>query len=254
VTDALETLYNGRSRRAARFRYGLIAFDAATVVFFIVTAPLAPTTAILVAEAVIGLLIAVDVAVRLWIAPDRWKALRQPYTLADLIVLASLVLAPLIGTNLAFLKVLRGTRLINSYRVLRDLRRDTALFRKHEDAIVAGVNLFVFVFVSASVVFVLQFDRATGHAGYVDALYFTVATLTTTGYGDIVPEGPGGKLLAVAMMLVGVALFIRLARAIFLPSKVHHTCPECGLNRHEQDAVHCKHCGQELRIETGGAE
>jgi voltage-gated potassium channel len=254
VTDALERLYSGRSRRATRFRYGLIAFDAATVAFFIATAPLVPTTAILAAEAVIGLLIAVDVAVRLWIAPDRWKVLRQLYTLADLIVLASLVLAPLIGTNLAFLKVLRGTRLINSYRVLRDLRRDTVLFRKHEDTIVAGVNLFVFVFVSASVVFVLQFDRATGHAGYVDALYFTVATLTTTGYGDIVPEGPGGKLLSVAMMLVGVALFIRLARAIFLPSKVHHTCPQCGLNRHDHDAVHCKHCGHDVKIETGGAD
>ncbi len=254
MKDAVEKLYNGRSRRATRFRYGLIAFDALTIVFFIATAPLAPTLATRLAEAVIGLLIATDVVVRLWIARDRWEVLRQLYTLADLVVIVSLLLDPVIGINLAFLKVLRATRLINSYRVLRDLRRDTALFREHEDAAVAGVNLFVFVFVSASIVFVLQFDRAIGHAGYVDALYFTVATLTTTGYGDIVPETPGGKLLAVTMMLVGVALFIRLARAIFLPSKVHHTCPQCGLNRHDHDAVHCKHCGGDLAIETGGAE
>ncbi|HSM20019.1 MAG TPA: ion transporter, partial [Hyphomicrobiales bacterium] len=32
------------------------------------------------------------------------------------------------------------------------------------------------------------------------------------------------------------------------------TCPHCGLNRHETDAVHCKHCGQLLKIETEGAE
>lgn len=254
MKHALEKLYGGRSRRSARFRYGLIAFDVVTIVFFIATAPLAPTNAILLAEAAIGLVILTDVALRLWIAPDRRRVLRQLYTLADLVVIASLVLAPLIGTNLAFLKVLRAMRLINSYQVLKDLRRDTALFRKHEEAAVAGVNLFVFVFVSASIVFVLQFDRATGHAGYLDALYFTVATLTTTGYGDITPSTPLGKLLAVLMMLVGVALFIRLARAIFLPSKVHHTCPQCGLNRHEHDAVHCKHCGGDLKIETGGAE
>lgn len=43
--------------------------------------------------------------------------------------------------------MLRATRSINSYRVLRDLRRDTALFREHEDAAVDGVNLLVFVFV-----------------------------------------------------------------------------------------------------------
>ena len=254
MKDAVEKLYNGRSRRATRFRYGLIAFDVVTIVFFIATAPLAPTLASRIAEALIGLLIASDVAVRLWIARDRWQVLRQLYTLADLVVIASLLLDPLIGVNLAFLKVLRATRLINSYQVLKDLRRDTALFRKHEEAAVAGVNLFVFVFVSASVVFVLQFDRATGHAGYLDALYFTVATLTTTGYGDITPTTPFGKLLAVLMMLIGVALFIRLARAMFLPSKVHHTCPQCGLNRHEVDAIHCKHCGGDLKIETGGAE
>ncbi len=150
--------------------------------------------------------------------------------------------------------MLRATRLINAYRVLRDLRRDTVLFRNHEDAVIAGVDLFVFVFVSTSSVFVLQFDRANRHVGYLDALYFTVATLTTTGYGDITPATPGGKLFAVLMMLIGVALFSRLARAIFLPNKVHHTCPQCGLNRHDHDAIHYKHCGGDLAIETDGAE
>ncbi len=89
--------------------------------------------------------------------------------------------------------------------MLRDLRRDTALFRKHEEAAIAGVNLFVFVFVSTSIELVLQYDRVSGHAGYLDALYLTVTTLTTTGYGDITLATPGGKLLAVLMMRVGVA-------------------------------------------------
>ena len=106
---------------------------------------------------------------------------------------------------------------------------------------------------TTSLVFVLAFDDQAGIAGYVDALYFTVATLTTTGFGDITMTTTGGKLLSVFIMVVGVALFVQLARAIFQPSRIKYTCPECGLNRHEPDAIHCKHCGELLKIETDGA-
>lgn len=252
MKKVIANLYTGRSRRATWFRYGLIALDTATIIFFVLTAPLEPDRSILLAEAVIGSLILADFLARLWIAPDRWRMCRQIYTLADLVVITSLVLEPLLGVNLAFLKVLRSLRLLHSYHVLRDLRRDTAFFRAHEEAVVASVNLLVFIFVSTSIVFVLQFDRGAGAASYIDALYFTVATLTTTGYGDLTMTTPAGKLLSVFMMVMGVALFFRLARAIFLPSKVRYTCPGCGLTRHETDAVHCKHCGAELKIETEG--
>lgn len=252
MKKVIANLYTGRSRRATLFRYGLIALDTATILFFVLTAPLEPDGTILLAEAVIGSLILADFLARLWIAPDRWRMCRQIYTLADLVVIASLVLEPLLGVNLAFLKVLRSLRLLHSYHVLRDLRRDTAFFRAHEEAVVAGVNLLVFIFVSTSIVFVLQFDRGEGAASYIDALYFTVATLTTTGYGDLTMTTPAGKLMSVVMMVMGVALFIRLARAIFLPAKVRYKCPGCGLIRHETDAVHCKHCGAELKIETEG--
>jgi voltage-gated potassium channel len=54
-------------------------------------------------------------------------------------------------------------------------------------------------------------------------------------------------------MVVGVALFVQLASAIIRPTKVRFKCPECGLMRHDLDAVHCKHCGETLKIETQGA-
>jgi voltage-gated potassium channel len=34
--------------------------------------------------------------------------------------------------------------------------------------------------------------------------------------------------------------------------KVRYTCPDCGLNRHDPDAVHCKHCGRTINIATEG--
>ena len=125
-------------------------------------------------------------------------------------------------------------------------------FRVHEDAILAGVNLFVFVFVTTSLVYVLRFQDEASVANYVDALYFTVATLTTTGYGDITLGSTLGKILSVFIMIFGVALFVRLAQTIFRPAKVKYECTSCGLSRHEPDAVHCKHCGELLQIDTEG--
>ncbi|MCF3974696.1 ion channel [Paracoccus sp. EGI L200073] len=245
-------LYTGQSKNARRFRYGLIGFDMVSILYFIATAAL-PATALTVAlNAGLGFVILLDLGARLWISGNPRRELARIYTLADMIVVASIILTPIFSQNLAFLRVLRGLRVIHAYHLLRDLRRESLFFRRHEDAILAGVNLFVFIFVTTSFVFVLGFDEQDGVAAYIDALYFTVATLTTTGFGDITMTTPGGKLLAVFIMVFGVALFVQLARAIFQPSKIKYKCPECGLNRHEPDAIHCKHCGEALKIETEG--
>jgi len=235
VQRTIRLLYNGHSQLAQRFRYALVTFDAATILYFIISAAFEQTTLIWALDTVLGVLILCDLVARFWISENRRQECLKLYTIADLLVVASLLL------------------LIHSYHLIRDLRRDSRFFRLHEDAILAAVNLFVFVFVMTSLVFVVAFDDTAGPAGYIDALYFTVATLTTTGFGDITMTTPGGRLLAVFIMVVGVALFVQLARAIFQPSKIRHKCPECGLNRHDPDAIHCKHCGETLKIETEGS-
>lgn len=251
---SVRLLYWGRSKNARRFRYGLIAFDAITIVYFILTAAVTQTPLLHGINVVLGFLILADLSARLWVSANPMKELRRVYTIADILVISTLLLAPLFTEQLAFLRILRGLRLIHSYHLIRDLRRESRFFRLHEDSILAAVHLFVFIFVTTSFVFVFAFDENVGPVGYIDALYFTVATLTTTGFGDITMSTPAGKLLTVFIMVVGVALFIRLARAVFQPSKVHYKCSECGLTRHEPDAVHCKHCGEPLKIETEGAE
>lgn len=253
MKDRIRLLYEGRSKRATRFRYGLLVFDAVSIVFFLATATLKLTPWLLAADAAIGLVILLDLLARLWIAPNRLRHLRQFYVIVDIVVLLSLLAAPFLGQGLAMLRLLRALRLVHSYHLLRDLRRDSLLFRQHEDTVVSAVNLLVFIFAMTALVFVLR-GQETGLGSYVDALYFTVATLTTTGFGDIAMATPQGRLLAVVIMVVGVGLFLRLARAIFSPAKVRYKCSGCGLLKHDPDAIHCKHCGAELKIETEGAE
>jgi voltage-gated potassium channel len=254
LRDRVRLLYEGRSKRATRFRYALLTFDAASIVFFLATATMTLTPALIAADAVIAILILGDFLARLWIAQNKLRHLRQLYVLVDLAVLVSLVAAPFLGQQFAALRLLRALRLVHSYHLLKDLRRDVRVFRLHEDAILATVNLLVFIFAMTALVFLLRAGKEPGLVTYIDALYFTVTTLTTTGFGDITMESGTGRVLAVGIMVIGVGLFLSLARAIFMPAKVRHKCPECGLLKHDPDAIHCKHCGLELKIETEGVD
>lgn len=150
--------------------------------------------------------------------------------------------------------MLRTLRLFRSYQLVSRLRRDFPFFRRNQDIVVSAINLFVFVLVMTALVYVTQATRNPEIENYADALYFTVTTLTTTGFGDITLTGTTGRLLSVLIMIFGVSLFIRLAQTVFRPAKLHHDCPDCGLTRHDADAVHCKHCGAVIKIPTEGLD
>lgn len=249
----VERLYTDHTPGAVKFRYALIIFDFVTILFFIATAHVPYGPGLILASRLTGVIICLDLIARWWIAEDRRFFLTRIYTLADVVVIGSLFIDPWLSGDLAFLRVLRGLRLIHSYHLLYDLRRDSRWFRTHEDAVIASINLFVFVMVTSASSLVFFIDKTATNTPFIDAMYFTVATLTTTGYGDITLDSPGGKLFSICVMVGGVALFVQLAQAIIKPQKVRHKCESCGLLRHDPDAVHCKHCGATICIETDGA-
>jgi len=250
--EKLQDLYFGNDRRARRFRYGLIAFDVVTIGVFLLSSVASAQWWMLPIDLVIAVALIMDFSARLYAERDRRRYLLSIFTAADLVVIVSLLL-PFFVENLAFLRVARALRLLRSYHLLRDLRRDSPWFRRNEDIIQRTVNLGVFIFVVTSVVYVTQHVVNPQISNYVDALYFTITTLTTTGFGDITLRDPGGRVLAVVIMVVGVSLFLRLLQAIFRPPKVRFECPDCGLLAHDIDAVHCKHCGRILHIKDEGA-
>ncbi len=65
-------------------------------------------------------------------------------------------------------------------------------------------------------------------------------------------EYAAGKLTSIVVMIVGISLFVKLAQSLVRPNKVTFACPECALQRHEPDAVHCKACGHKLKIPDPG--
>lgn len=249
--DTLKELYFGSTPGAVRFRYALLGFDLLTIAFFVASSMAEETMGILVADLVLAAVLAGELAARISIANRPWLHLVRFQSVADIAVIGSL-LAPFLLDNLAFLRVVRMLRLLRSYHVLHDLRRSSPWFKRNEETLQAVLNIAVFVFVLTAIVYVVEEHRNPNIKTYVDALYFTVTTLTTTGFGDITPTGTSGKILAIIIMVFGVSLFIRLIQTIFRPTRVLHPCPSCGLKRHDPDAVHCKHCGIVLNIPDEG--
>ncbi len=243
----LRGLYFGGDLAATRFQLVLLTFDLLTVTFFVVATFMPYADWILAADIVIAIGLALDFAARVYVSPRPLQYLRQPMAIVDVIVLVSLLL-PALAPNLGFLRLLRALRLLGTYNVLLVLDTDVPFVRRNLKAIRAAANLVVFVFLVSAVVYVQQRTINPKINDYLDAFYFTVATLTTTGFGDITLEGKYGRLLATLVMIFGISLFLNLVGALFRPRKVDHACPRCALLQHDIDAVYCKACGQILQI------
>ncbi len=247
----LRELYEAESDAAHRFRYGLLYLDIATILYVVATSFTSHGGIVPAIDFVIGLFILADFSARLAISESKARFLVNPTSLADIIAIASFLIA-VAGGSAGFLRVLRTLRLLRTYQLLARLRADLPFFREKEDLLIASTNLGVFLFVMTGLIYATQHQTNPEISNYVDALYFTVTTLTTTGYGDILLDGTSGRLLSVCVMIIGVTLFLRLAQVIFRPHKVREPCGVCGLRLHDPDAVHCKHCGTTIKIATDG--
>lgn len=242
----LRELYHGHSPGAVRFRLWVIAIDLLLIGFFIASPFLRDYPVYLVIDYAVAFVLAVDIGARGLADESLRTFFRRFGSWVDLFVLATLMF-PLLLFNFAFLRVLRLWSLAHS-----EIFWDT-IGRRYDDTRVEDISkslatLVTFIFVATGFVYA---SFARGHPDlddYVDALYFTVTTLTTTGFGDITLPGTYGKLLTIVIMISGITLFVRFAQTLIRPYKVRFTCPTCGLLRHDPDAVHCKACGVILNI------
>ena len=251
IIESLRYLYELDAPAAHRFRYALLAFDIVTILFIVVTTFVRGNSTLEWLDIVFGVLILLDFLARLAISRNRLRELAHPASWADMAAIVSF-LAPIAGEAAGFLRILRTVRLLHTYQLLARLRKDSDWFRRHEDVVLAVVNLFVFLFVMSGIVYASQYGRNPGINNYVDALYFTVTALTTTGFGDITLEGTFGRFISIVIMILGVTLFLMLVRLLLQPTKVRFRCPTCALMRHDADAVHCKACGTILQIPDEG--
>ena len=249
IRNRLRLLYHGSSAGAVRFRGVVLIVDLAIIAFFVISPIIRKSSTFLWVDYSVAAILAADIAARILASTDVPRQLMQLPVWVDLFILLTLLFPASLG-NLGFLRILRLWSLSKSGFLWRPLKR--LGYEQWRESGHSIVNLVTFLFVLSGFIYTFFFRSGAGLSGYIDALYFTVATITTTGFGDIVLPGPWGKLTSIAAMIIGITLFLRLAQALFRPSKVFFQCPQCALQRHDPDAVHCKACGHMLAIPDEG--
>jgi voltage-gated potassium channel len=180
----LRRLFYGHRPAAVAFQAGLLTLDLAAIAYFLTTTFVADAPWIHAVDLLLGTLLTLEFLGRMLAHRHPMHYLDNAAALVDLVVIASLFLSVLVG-NLAFLRVVRTVRLVQSYNVLGRLKKLFPAVRRNEEVITAALDLAVFMLIVASVVYATQRAVNPEIGNFLDALYFTVTTLSTTGFGDI---------------------------------------------------------------------
>ena len=170
----------------------------------------------------------IDYAWRVFfLAPDRWAYARRPLCLLDLlIVLTGPVLFVLTSGMIAFNLVER--MLAQLFRFLRVGVQAARFVGSSRRVFVLAAYRWV-IPLAALLTFFLSvwiwrfeaIQKGTQIHNWNDALWYSMSTVMTVGYGDLVPTTPQGRLAGIVLMLIGISLFswITATLASFLIQK-----------------------------------
>jgi voltage-gated potassium channel len=165
--------------------------------------------------------------------------------------------------------VVRILRLLRVFRILKlmaYLQEAEVLGRAmYASRIKIGIFLFTVltvVVIIGSAAYVVEGPQ-NGFVSIPMSIYWAVVTMTTVGYGDLVPQTNIGRALATLIMLIGYAIIavptgivtVELARnpgentsVLDSSSTIERACPECRRRGHDADAHHCKYCGSRIPL------
>lgn len=165
------------------------------------------------------------------------------------------------GEHLLVVRTLRLLRIFRIFKLTRYLSEATALrdalyVSRHKVAVFITTVLIV-VLISSALLHVVESNEGNeDFESMPSAMYWAIITMTTVGYGDVVPITAIGKATTAVLVLVGYSLIIiptGILTAEISGSKKEVTtrsCASCMAQGHDIDAHYCKFCGES--IENGG--
>ncbi len=228
-----------------------------------------------VVEFSVTILFAIEYLLRLWVARKPKSYLFSFLGLVDLLTWLPIVFG---ADPYLALRLLRILRLLKLLRYLGALRLFLASLRNVLDIIlVVLATIGMIALIGGNAIYLLEPDTfENAFAG----TWWGFVTMTTVGYGDMVPHSAEGKVVATILMLIGISIFALLTGTISVKIShllvnsrdcIHcgHTisgdysfCPYCGNaqketeipicescgNEYEQDDEYCSSCGNKLKL------
>ncbi|MFJ4289255.1 ion transporter [Cupriavidus sp. NPDC089707] len=200
-----------------------------------------------------------EYVMRILVVRRPWRYIFSFYGIIDFISIMPTWLAFFVP-ELHFLIDVRLLRLLRVFRILKL----TVYFEEAEILYSALRNSRRKIFVFLGTVFIITVILGTvmyvvegpehGFHSIPLAMYWAVVTLTTTGFGDMVPKTPLGQFITSLTILLGYGIIAfptgivgaELAASILKKPLTTRTCTHCLTEGHEPDAMYCKHCGSAL--------
>ncbi|WP_194777210.1 ion transporter [Pararhodonellum marinum] len=206
------------------------------------------------------ILFTIEYGLRIWLSKNKSGYIFSFYGLVDLFAIIPTYLS-LILVNTQFLVVIRSLRLLRVIRILKLGRyvKDAEFLSEALKASRAKIQIFLatmltIVLIAGTVMYIVE-GPENGYTSIPMSMYWAIVTLTTVGFGDITPITPLGKLMASLIMLVGYGIIavptgIVTSELTFAKTKKKYedmkVCSGCKSKSHDNDAVHCKYCGEKV--------
>ena len=203
-------------------------------------------------------LFTIEYLLRLYCSPNPKSYATSFYGVVDLLAILPTYLAILIPSA-SFMGVVRLLRVMRIFRILKLVRylqdsnillRSLLMARRKILIFFSTVGILVTIF--GSLIFVIE-GPENGFTSIPHSIYWAIVTITTVGYGDMVPQTALGKAIASLTMLLGYSILAVPTGIITaeLSNEMNShkelvKCPNCNRSGHDSDAIYCKHCASEL--------
>jgi voltage-gated potassium channel len=200
----------------------------------------------------------IEYILRLWTAPENPKYQlafgRLRYGMSSMAVIDLLSILPYYLTllldfmplDLRFIRIIRTFRLIRVLKIARYLKALNliqAVLRERKEQIMLSIMFIVFLLVMVStVMYYAEHDAQPEKFSSIPAtMWWGIETLTTVGYGDMIPQTIFGKILGGMIAILGIGLFA-LPAGILSSGLTDHLHGQNKKNKWKR----CPHCGGEL--------
>ncbi len=215
-------------------------------------------------EMIMGFLVAsvmvfaVEYLLRLWVCVEepgktRLQYIFSLYSIIDLVAIVPVLVQLFFGVfgfEAMLARLLRIFWLVRIFKVIRYSNAIVTIGKvissKKGELIITGSAVAVLIMAAASVAFL--FERAgqpDDFSSVPQAMYWVIITLTTVGYGDIVPHTTGGKMVASAVSLLGVVV-IAVPAGILASGFADEVRAKREARQSSEPTV-CPHCGESIQ-------
>ncbi|MBA6412443.1 ion transporter [Parahaliea sp. F7430] len=210
-------------------------------------------------EWIFTLLFTLEYMVRVWCSPNRKAYVLSVYGVVDLIAILPTYLALLfpVASSLLIVRLLRILRIFRVLRLVSFMSEANilagALRRSTRKIVVFFSMMMVITVIFGCLIYVVE-GPANGFNNIPVSIYWAIVTITTVGYGDIVPVTALGRAISATGMLIGYAIIAvptgiitaELASGMRGAPRSNRNCAQCARAGHELDARYCKYCGTDL--------